>query len=519
MADGVELIDANTYEISNAAGLLWLESQVNENPGSRATANTFAGKTFKLVADIDLGGARWYPIGQTVFGQFAGTFDGQGYVVKNFTITNTNSGRTHNATGLFGWVNGATIKNLTVENATITGDHYVGAIAGYLETAGTTIENCHATGCTIFADFMAKADGGWDNGDKVGGIVGYIQGGQTVDGCSVTATSIKGYRDIGGIVGYSNGTVKDCTVADDVTISIDNTHNYKNYTTDAQHDANRYIGEDHGTTEANVATAEAAQEALTVNAANITVNLDASVTEIALDCVAWKGKLGGAATQNLVIEGEVDAAGNPITTLTFNNTNNDWNQVGLVNPEGKIILRNVKITNTGYNDGPWNRHDIHFKGNEVVLENVVSDRAIALGGCDATLRKVTISDNRAADDYALWITAAGQTVVVEDCFFNMGEGTDRAIAIKDQYVTTPQLVTLTVKGTKFVSTKKGAVIVTSTAGAAITWGDDNDVTRVAALTGAADGKPIWNDSDRASAWSLVTVNGDANSALKYQEDK
>ena len=283
VADGVELIDANTYEISNAAGLLWLEGQVNENPGSRATANSFAGKTIRLVNDIDLGGARWYPIGQTGFGQFAGTFDGQGHVVKNFYVQNVNTARgDNNASGLFGWVNSATIKNLTVENATITGDHYVGAIAGYLETTGTTIENCHATGCTIVADFMQKADGTWDNGDKVGGIVGFIQGGQTVDGCSVSATTIKGYRDIGGIVGYvSGGTVKNCTVGANVDIIVNNAHNYKNYTTPDAYDANDIVGENHGTLENNTGTARdivrPARQATVATAAELKAALLAAV--------------------------------------------------------------------------------------------------------------------------------------------------------------------------------------------------------------------------------------------------
>ena len=50
---------------------------------------------------------------------------------------------------------------------------------------------------------------------------------------------------MGGILGYANGakvTVKDNTV-ENVTLVIDNDVNYKNYTTDAEHDANPVVGE------------------------------------------------------------------------------------------------------------------------------------------------------------------------------------------------------------------------------------------------------------------------------------
>ena len=80
---------------------------------------------------------------------------------------------------------------------------------------------------------------------------------------------------------------------------------------------------------------------------------------------------------------------------------------------------------------------------------------------------------------------------------------NRAIKIADQYITNPQLTKLAVSGTTFKSQKKAAVLVTSTAGANIVWGEGNDISEVQADNVNA----VWNDAARAAAWDLVTVTG------------
>ena len=69
-----------------------------------------------------------------------------------------------------------------------------------------------------------------------------------VDTCSVTDTSITGYRDIGGIAGYlqSNSSVKNSNITN-VTINVDKSHNYKNYSSPNEFDANSIVGESKGT--------------------------------------------------------------------------------------------------------------------------------------------------------------------------------------------------------------------------------------------------------------------------------
>lgn len=97
------------------------------------------------------------------------------------------------------------------------------------------------------------------------------------------------------------------------------------------------------------------------------------IANIAIDVAAWQNNaLGGASTTSIVIDGD---NGDVDYTLTFNQTNSDWNNVVTEN-DAKLVLKNMNITNSGHNDGPWNRHDINF-GCDVEMENVNSDKALA----------------------------------------------------------------------------------------------------------------------------------------------
>ena len=179
------------YHIINAQGLTYFEQKVN-NYG-----NSFSGKTVLLDADIDLQNQNWTPVGQTGATQFLGTFDGQGKTIKNLTVETVDTGE-HYSSGLFGWLNSATVKNLRITNATIAGHHNVGTIAGYLETSGCTIENCHVSDATISCTSANEAA----DGDKCGGIVGHAGNtGVLVKGCTVTNSSISAGRDAGQVVG------------------------------------------------------------------------------------------------------------------------------------------------------------------------------------------------------------------------------------------------------------------------------------------------------------------------------
>ena len=200
----------------------------------------------ELLADIDLGGAEWTPIGNgsvtkdsAVSGAaFEGVFNGGGHTVDNFTVTVPASGA-NVAAGLFGCVSGATIKDLTVgENVTIktsaTGFATLGGVVGF--AGESTLEGL---------DSKAKLvnDGGADNVRLViGGTIGTMFSSATK---ACTASDISGHASfdvsntvntkngatgfiVGGVIGYMDGKDYDaaCTTATDIV-------NYSSFTVQA----------------------------------------------------------------------------------------------------------------------------------------------------------------------------------------------------------------------------------------------------------------------------------------------
>lgn len=213
--------------------------------------------------------------------------------------------------------------------------------------------------------------------------------------------------------------------------------------------------------------ADVVTKALKQNTKTIDITLTGDV-EIAADSgTQYANASGGVDTETVTIDGQGKY------TLTFKHPDSDANHVATSG--AALVLRNLKLSNSGYNDGPWNRHDIVFDC-KVTLENVYSDKAIALGA-DATMKNVTIADEIDDSVYALWIMAKGQNVSLENLtILNVATDT-RAIAIKEEYVATPASVTLTIKNSTIASQSKAAILVTSRAGATITV-DNVDITGV-----------------------------------------
>ena len=186
------------YLIEDVDDLKLLAQKVN---GGEA----YAGKHFKLTADIDLEKEPWTPIGKLQGEEvrpFQGTFDGGGHQITNLKISNGGQ-----YGGLFGYTEGAVIKSCNVTGE-INGYNYTGGIVGYAD-ANTKILNC---------SFQGNVKG---KGEGRGGIVGYMSGGGEVNRCYVIGT-VTGYREVGGIAGYGVGTIKNCYALADVTAAGDN---------------------------------------------------------------------------------------------------------------------------------------------------------------------------------------------------------------------------------------------------------------------------------------------------------
>ena len=178
------------YQISDAADLKAFRDKVN---GGERTACAI------LTQNIDLKGETWMPFAPKtgyVTDAFAGTFDGNRHTIKGLNIDATTANQ-----GLFGLINGATIKNLKVEGTVQSSNNFVGGIVGKIISGN--VEQCSFTGTVT----TTKA------GAYVGGITGYSGNGSTQKGmiseCVNNATVSGGVA--GGIAGYAKySTIESC---------------------------------------------------------------------------------------------------------------------------------------------------------------------------------------------------------------------------------------------------------------------------------------------------------------------
>jgi len=180
-----------------------------------------SGIYFKLMADIDLSGWNavptgeedtpqndgngWEPIGANSTYSFNGTFDGNGFVIKDLTISDSTSAY---YVGLFGYIGSdGMVENLGIVGGSVTGNDnswYVSSVVGY---NNGTIINCYNYGCSVVSD----------EGNYVGGVVGINYGG-TIKNC-YNASSVNGGDGLsaGGVAGLNSGTIQYCYNTGSVT--------------------------------------------------------------------------------------------------------------------------------------------------------------------------------------------------------------------------------------------------------------------------------------------------------------
>lgn len=174
------------YQISSAAELAWFAEKTSKDAGVSAI----------LTANINLNNQTWTSIG-SYSTPYTGTFDGNRKTISGLKGTQ----------GLFDTVGASgTIKNLNLV-VDISGNGKVGGVCG---TLNGRIEN------TIVSGKIANAT----SYGATGGIAGTIPKGTAtsgrITGCinqaeiQSTYAGYAGTLNIGGIVGYSYGTVENC---------------------------------------------------------------------------------------------------------------------------------------------------------------------------------------------------------------------------------------------------------------------------------------------------------------------
>ena len=163
--------------------------------------NSYYGEVVTLANDITLTG-EWTPIGtgyrssKSYSGNaFKGTFDGGDHTISGLKITSTTGDDV--AIGLFGIVDGGTVKNLNLKDVSInvTNSDLAGAAIGMMLN-GATADKITVSGTIV-------------GHDGVGGIVGRLIIDGTISNCINNASVTSSYGGIGGIVGkpyYEDGT-------------------------------------------------------------------------------------------------------------------------------------------------------------------------------------------------------------------------------------------------------------------------------------------------------------------------
>jgi hypothetical protein len=192
----------------------------------QAMENDLTGEYY-LTGNIDAsatltwnGGEGFDPVGT-----FTGTFDGCGYTISDLYINRP----TEDYVGLFG-NNRGDIANVTLSNPTITGQDYVGPLAGFVGNATdttTSIQNCHVTGGEVKVQGAGTAH-------FQGGLIGIINGRAKPDliyvydcttSCTVDAENhhtIAGRTQVGDMGGFcgqiTQAVVSNCRATGSVSV-------------------------------------------------------------------------------------------------------------------------------------------------------------------------------------------------------------------------------------------------------------------------------------------------------------
>lgn len=239
-ASGLATVYANgATTASDVKGYMWVED-IEQLQAIGASADTLKGN-YALRNSIDATATKdWNDTGTgtdvkegfhaigTITNAFTGKFDGLDYNIFNLNI---NRGTEDNV-GLFGVVgSGAVINNVTLVGGSITGQNYVGSLAGTVRD-GASISNitnsAKVNGSTSVGGIIGQSGNyspsgknegaslenlintGTVTGDtnNIGGLVGNMQNG-TLGGTSYNlgAVTTKGYN-VGGLVGHAyNATI------------------------------------------------------------------------------------------------------------------------------------------------------------------------------------------------------------------------------------------------------------------------------------------------------------------------
>jgi hypothetical protein len=162
------------------------------------------GKSFKVMNAINMASMAQEPHCRNT--KFTGFFDGNNQTISNITINGNGSSWNDDVGGIFHRTDGATIKNITLDNVRLTGGTAsVGGLVGW--AYNTTIDGVVLKNARIFSSSGAPG---------LGGIVGTLEGGTLANATftGVVQSNASAIGTLGGLVGVatSNASITNSVV-------------------------------------------------------------------------------------------------------------------------------------------------------------------------------------------------------------------------------------------------------------------------------------------------------------------
>ena len=294
------------------------------------------GDHYALRYSIDLTGSDQTPIGATADNAFKGKFDGLDNSIFGLSINNSNN-RKGDATGLFGFTDGAIMGNVTLiagsDSVSIQGgDTDTGAFIGH--AVNTTVKGVNST---------LKVSGK----KNVGGIIGYAKDdtGRTYSFADAAGSvqpdsrsselsnltntgNVSGVTNVGGLVGYMDGGK--------LSNDEENRVQYK-----GSYNLGKITGIDKGTNySSNIGGLIGKAENATVSGTKNTL-INYNTVEGGYNVGGIVGSISNTTVANASNEGMVKANGYTIDSYIFHTDYQSWKNYGTDMHEAKVRAANV----------------------------------------------------------------------------------------------------------------------------------------------------------------------------------
>ena len=431
------------------------------------TVTSFDGESFLQTADLDfsdhiasadnnrlmLGSQKSYP--------FAATYDGGGYVIRGLNISHAGY------VGLFAYIKGATIQNVTVTDCTFTttqSNGYIGGIVGSAvgqrgETDKNTVKNCTVT--------ESVALWGMAGSVRMGGIVGDA------------AHSNPNYNQV--------IEISDCNVAASMHVPT------------ASGVTQQFIGGIVGISSFNTSTTSTRLNSITIKNCISTVTLDAVIDGTLFACIG--GIAGELNPTSSTVEGCYAA---PVFNLTRNESENASDASGI----GGLV-------------GSYNRYysksNMADSSQEQILKNSHADMILTLEGGGAINTGAVIGQVNGTSSDNDSVTLTGIT-------YGSGSYTANAVGTGSAYLTYATNAETDLKSVASPSLKVNSAELTLDGGISLTYDitytlpTDTSVFSNAALTvstPAGDGEYSGNGTTFSVSVPAAAIGEDFSIALHF----